>query len=130
MLIPCYFPGLYWTIPEIWVYYLVISGCDLSALEAGHLVALQGEYDCNKPLIGRCIRVLEEEIEVAWMDGSYSTVWRSSKQPDPQNSKRLVDWTDLVPKSSIILHDFTLTSTGRLRKVTITHLKKFYSKDI
>ena len=38
----------------------VISECDISGLEIGHLVALRGVT--NNLLIGRCITIMEEEI--------------------------------------------------------------------
>ena len=79
----------------------VISECDISGLENGHLefVALRG--DTNNLLIGRCITVMEDEIEVSWFDGSYTTIWQPSKRKDPNNPRKHVDWTDRVPKSSI-----------------------------
>lgn len=101
----------------------------MSALEVGHLVALLGEDVNNKPLIGKCIRIMEEEIEVVWLDGSYTTSWRPSKRPDPQTRKS-IDWTDVVLKSSIILYDFCLTAAGHLRKATIRHLKEAYSRTV
>ena len=82
----------------------VISECDISGLEIGHLVALRG--DTNNLLIGRCITIMEEEIELSWFDGSYTTIWKPSKMKDPNNPRKLVDWTDQVPKSSIILYGF------------------------
>ena len=103
----------------------VISECDISGLENGHLVALSG--DTNNLLIGHCISIMEEEIEVSWFDGSYTTIWQPSKRRDPNNPRKHVDWTDTVPKSSIILYDFTFTSTGRLRKATVEHLKSILS---
>ena len=70
----------------------VISECGLSGLETGHLVALRG--DTNNLLIGRCIRIMDDEIEVSWF-----AVWQPSKMKDANNPRKLVDWTDKVPKS-------------------------------
>ena len=80
----------------------VISGCNISGLEIGHLVALRG--DTNKLLFGCCITIMEEEIEVSWLDGSYTTMWQPSKMKDPNNPRKIVDWTDKVPIFYTILH--------------------------
>ena len=61
----------------------VISECNISGPENGHLVALRG--DTNNLLIGRCITIMDEEIEVSWFDGSYTTIWQPSKRKDPKN---------------------------------------------
>ena len=45
--------------------------------------------------------------------------WHPTKQQDPEDMSNVIDWTDVVPKSSIILYNFTLTSTGYWRKSTI-----------
>ena len=51
-----------------------IFECDISGLENGHLVALRG--DTNNLLIGHCITIMEEGIEVSRLDGSYTTIWQ------------------------------------------------------
>ena len=61
---------------------------------------------------------MAEEIEASWFDGSYITIWQPSKMKDPNNPRKFVDWSDKVPKSSIIL---LFTSTGQLRKATVQH---------
>jgi len=45
---------------------------------------------------------------------------------DSKNHKKKVDWKDIVPKSSITLSDFKLTSNNHLRKLTVDYLKKTY----
>ena len=69
---------------------------------------------------------MEEEIEVSWFDGSYTTIWQPSKRKDPNNPRKIIDWTDKVHKSSIIV-DFTFTAASRLRKATIEHIKSILS---
>ena len=60
------------------------------------------------------------------MEGGYTKAWRVAKQLDPKNCRKKFDWKDIVPKSSIILFDFKLTSNNHLRKLTVDHLKKAY----
>ena len=79
-------------------------------------------------MIGTCTQVFEEDIEIAWMEGTYTTGWRPWKIRDPQNRRKTIQWTDHVPKVSIILFDFAYTSTNHLRKATIQHLKKEYAR--
>lgn len=105
----------------------VISECDICGLEIGHLVALHTDGSSNKPLIGKCIAILDDEIKVGWLNGSYATTWHPSRRQDPNNPQKTIDWTGVVPKSSIILYDFALTSSGHLRKAIIQHLKHAYS---
>ena len=53
----------------------VISECGISGLDNGHLIALRG--DTNNLLIGRCITIMDEGIEVSWFDGSYIQLFGS-----------------------------------------------------
>ena len=45
-----------------------------------------------------------------------------------ERQKKKVPWTDWIPKTSILLFDFELTKTMRLRKATVEHLKNIYSE--
>ena len=60
-----------------------------------------------------------------WLEGSYTGVWKVVKRKDGHT---LVDWIDKVSKQSVILFDFELTKTNRLRKATVQHLKAAYSQ--
>ena len=82
----------------------------------------------REPVIGRCLQISEENITVAWIEGSYSTSWKPWKVRDQKNRRKVVDWTDSVPKLSIVFFEFSLTATRHLRKKTIDPLKKEYSK--
>ena len=45
---------------------------DTSLVEVGHLVAVDCE-NCNKePLLGKMLKVLNEEIEIVWLEGEYT----------------------------------------------------------
>ena len=67
---------------------------------------------------------MENEVEIVWLEGAYNKSWKGAKRRDPHNKRKLIDWTDTIPKASIILFDFELTSTNHLRKKSIEHLKK------
>ena len=56
-------------------------------------------------------------------------IWKIAKRRDTRNKHKFVEWKDIIPKTSIILFDFELTSTGRLRKATTEHLQKLYSEN-
>lgn len=96
-------------------------------MEIGHLVAVDCEYCDKEPLLGKVLKVLNEEVEIVWLEGEYSKSWRVAKQRDPRNERKMVDWTDTIPKASIIFY-FELTTTNHLRKRSIKHLKKAYAE--
>ena len=85
--------------------------------------------NCDKePLLGKVREICEDDIHIVWLDGEYTKQWKESKQRDPKNRKKFIDWTDTIPRSSIILFDFELTATKHLRKTTVDHLKKVYEQ--
>jgi len=101
---------------------------DISDLKAGQTVAVYCDNYSREPVIGNCTQVFDKDIEIAWMEGTYTTSWKPWKIRDPQNRRKTIQWTDHVPKDSIILFDFALTSTNHLRKATVQHLKKEYAR--
>ena len=85
-------------------------------IEVGHLVALN-VLNCDlRPLVARITDVKDDDLDILWLDGSYTRPWKTAKKKE---GRLTVDWTDTVPKSSVILFDFKLTNTNRLRKATI-----------
>ena len=98
---------------------------DLSSIEVGHLVAVYCENYTCEPVIGQCIQISGSNVQIARMKGSYTTPWKLWLI---RNGRKSVRWCDWIPKSSIILYDFELTSTKHLRKATIVHLKEAYEK--
>ena len=104
-----------------------MSVTDTSELSKGHLVAVNCENCDKEPLIARVLEVQEEEVDIVWLEGEYSKAWRVAKHRDPSDRRRMVDWRDSIPKSSIILFDFELTTTNHLRRATIEHLKSTYA---
>ena len=72
--------------------------------------------------------ICDEEIKIVWLEGEYNKQWKTARHQDPNHRGRMVEWRDTIPKSSIILFDFKLTTTNRLRKVTVENLKKLYAE--
>jgi len=70
--------------------------------------------------------IKQDNVEVLWMEGGYTKTWRVVKQLDHNNHRKKFEWKDIIPKSSIILFEFKLTSNNHLRKLTVVHLKKTY----
>ena len=101
---------------------------DISLVKTGDLVAVYCENYTKEPVIGECTRIEEQYIEVGWMEGSYSSTWKPWKIRDPKNRRKMITWTDTVPKTSIMLFGFTLTSRKFLRKCTTERLTKLYAK--
>ena len=93
-------------------------------------VTIRGQHTCEncelEPLVSIVERIKQDNVEVVWMEGGYTKAWRVAKQLDPKNHRKKFDWKDIVPKSSIIMFDFKLTSNNHLRKLTVDHLKKSY----
>ena len=79
-----------------------------------------------EPLVAIVEGIKQENEEVVWMEGGYTNAWRVAKQLDPKNRRKKFDWKDIVPKASIILFDFKLTSNTHLTKLTVDRLKKTY----
>ena len=95
----------------------------MSSLEVGQLVALN-VINCNlRPLLAKITKVHSCDLEVVWLEGNYTRPWKVAKKKEGRTT---VDWTDTVPKSAVILFDFQLTATNRLRKATVQHLKETY----
>jgi len=97
----------------------------LEGLSIGQLLGLNVENCDLRPLIARITNVTNNELEIIWLEGSYSRAWKVAKRKE---GRTLVEWTDTVPKTSVILYDFELTNKHYLRKATIQHLKEVYNK--
>ena len=60
--------------------------------------------NCDREsLLGKVLKVADEEVEIVWLEGEYSKSWKVVKQRDPRNKRKLIDWTDTIPKASIIV---------------------------
>ena len=69
-----------------------------------------------------------EEVEIRWLQGTYSSSWTLCRVPNPEDRRRKMDWRQKVPRNSILLYNFTLTTTKHLKKHTILKLKKLYDQ--
>ena len=103
----------------------VLTVDNMDTIDKGQLVALNVENCHLRPLIAKVLEVNADMVDVVWLEGSYTRSWKVAKRKE---GRTLVDWVDSVPKSSILLFDFQLTKTNRLRKATIEHLKQAYTK--
>ena len=103
----------------------VLNVDTLEGIKVGHLVALNVENCALRPLIAKILSFCDNELEIVWLEGSYTAPWKIAKKRD---GRTLLDWTDRVPKQSVILFDFELTKSNRLRKATVEHLKAAYSQ--
>ncbi|KAK3754649.1 hypothetical protein QZH41_010707, partial [Actinostola sp. cb2023] len=102
----------------------VIEDQDVQDLEVGMLVALESDKYPERPLIGEIKQTADTDtITVTWYSGSWTTKWSPAKKKDGRN---WVEWMEEVSKDSVILFDFTLTNSGKLRSHTIRHLKETY----
>ena len=103
-------------------------GANLTELKEGQLVAVHCDNCSQEPLIAKVEDVKGDDIEIVWLEGGYMKAWKVAKTQDLKNKRKKVDWRDTLPRSSVILFDFKLTSSNHLRKATIAHLKKAYEE--
>ena len=104
------------------------TGSSVESAKVGQTLAIHC-MDCyDGPSIGKCIEIVDTDIRIEWMKGTYTSKWETWMVADLRNKRRKVPWTDWVPKSSIILFDFELTPTKRLRKTTVEHLQRKYDE--
>ena len=92
-------------------------------IEEGMLVAVILDKYRERPLIGRVNEVFGDKLLLAWMYGHWTTNWSICKK---RQGQRMVEWTEEVEKSAVVLFDFQLTSTRKLRRATISELKRVY----
>ena len=67
-------------------------------------------------------------MSLVWYEGTYSSKWKPWKIRDPHDKRKIIDWTDNVPVSSIILYAFELTPMQHLKRTTINRLKLDYAR--
>ena len=102
----------------------VLNVENLNSLEEGQLVALNVVNCSLRPLLAKIMKVHDSDLDIVWLEGSYTRPWKVAKKKE---GRAMVDWTDKVPKSAVMLFDFQLTITNRLRKATVQHLKETYN---
>jgi hypothetical protein len=89
-------------------------------------VALNMSEYKEKPQIGNVKSVSENTLEIEWYNGSWTTTWKVHKI---RKGRELVVWKEEVPKSSVVLFDFSLTPNNKLREATRKELKRVYEDD-
>lgn len=74
-------------------------------------MAVQCENCSLEPLLGKVLEIFTDagEIEIVWLEGGHNKAWKVWKHRDPKNRRRIIDWTDRIPLSSVLLFDFELT---------------------
>ena len=50
------------------------ADADLSTLNTDDLVAVYCENYAREPVIGRCTQIFDDTIDVAWLEGSYTSL--------------------------------------------------------
>ena len=104
----------------------VVGVEDTSYLSVGSLVAVNVE-EWDPPCIGLVSEVKgEEEVEVAWLRGSYTKPWLPWMVPDSTDQRRKTQWCTAVRREAILLYDFKLTKGNKLRRNVIQALKEQY----
>lgn len=86
-------------------------------------MALSLETYRERPLIGRVHELKDQTLTITWLHGHWTTSWSICKR---RQGHRRIDWQEDVPKASVVLFDFQLTPSGKLRQVTVRELKRVY----
>ena len=87
-------------------------------------VVLSLENYRERPLIGRVNKLFQKTLKITWLHGHWTMPWSICKRREGQ---RHIEWQEEVPKESVMLFDFQLTSSGKLRRqVTVRELKRVY----
>ena len=97
-------------------------------LQLGHFLAVFCENSTTEPEIGCCTKVNGTEVEIVWYKGTYRSQWKPWKIRDPKNQRKIIEWTDTISISSVILYTFELTPKQHLKKSTAARLKLDYAK--
>ena len=101
----------------------VIRNESRDTISEGMLVALSlGSYR-ERPLIGRVDELKDQILKIAWLHGHWTTSWSVCKRREGQ---RHIEWQEEVPKAAVVLFDFQLTPSGKLRQATVRELKCVY----
>lgn len=104
------------------------SDSTVNTFHPGSLVALYvPKYRDELPLIGKVSSTENSnELEVEWMVGTYSGVWKTCKRREGRNS---VPWKEKVERSSV-LFEVELTKSMRIPGNLKTKLRETYNNII
>lgn len=101
----------------------VIRNESRDTIVEGMLVALSLETYCERPLIGRVDELKDETLKITWLHGHWTTSRSVCKRREGQ---RHIEWQEEVSKAAVVLFDFQLTQSGKLRQATVRELKRVY----
>lgn len=101
----------------------VIRNESRDTIVEGMLVALSLETYCERPLIGRVDELKDETLKITWLHGHWTTSRSVCKRREGQ---RHIEWQEEVPKAAVVLFDFQMTQSGKLRQATVRELKRVY----
>ena len=95
----------------------------LDALVPGVFVAVNLSNCGTFPVIGKVVKVLDNDIELNYWKGPYSKSWEPHMVKDGRQN---VPRKDVLPKQSIILCDFKLDDVGKIPENARKYLKRWY----
>lgn len=101
----------------------VIRNESRDTIVEGMLVALSLETYCERPLIGRVDELKDETLKITWLHGHWTTSRSVCKRCEGQ---RHIEWQEEVSKAAVVLFDFQMTQSGKLRQATVRELKRVY----
>lgn len=108
----------------------VIRNESRDTIVEGMLVALSLETYRERPLIGRVDELKDETLKITWLHGHWTTSWSVCKREAwsvcKREGQRHIEWQEEVPKAAVVLFDFQLTQSGKLRQATVRELKRVY----
>ena len=86
------------------------------------------ENSTIEPKIGCCTEVNGTEVKIIWYKGTYTSQWKPRRIRNPNDQRKIIEWTDSISISSIILYAFQLTAKLHFKKTTVARLKSDYAK--
>ena len=63
-------------------------------------------------------------MELVWLEGAYTKSWKTARV---RKGRNMFEWTDRVKKDCIMMYGIEITTTNKLRKTSISELRKVYS---
>ena len=90
----------------------------------GECVAVLCDKYTERPLLGRVTEVIENNVKIDWLIGSYSGNWREWKG---REQGKTVIYSETLPLKNILLYPITLTKSMKLPLKTIAELKELYA---
>lgn len=104
----------------------VIRNESRDTISEGMLVALSLVIYRERPLIGRVDELKDQTLKITWLHGHWTTSWSVCKRREGQ---RHIEWQEEVPKAAVVLFDFQLMQSGKLRQATERKLKRVYGRE-